>query len=133
MFQIFLDDCFVPRAWKNTTVIPLPKTPYARDPKDLCTIALTSVLCKCLECILSKELSAQIKDSVDPLQYADMPNWSTTDASLTLLHKAQHHLDQTNAHVKILFMDFSSAFNTVQPYILKERLRDLGLCSWLIL
>lgn len=30
-------------------------------------------------------------------------------------------------------MDFSSAFNTVQQHILKERLHDLGVSSWLIL
>lgn len=30
-------------------------------------------------------------------------------------------------------MDFTSAFNTGQPQILKERVQDLGVSSWLIL
>lgn len=45
----------------------------------------------------------------------------------------QQHLDKTDAHVRILFMDFTSAFNTVQPQIFKQRLQDLGVSSWLIL
>lgn len=133
LFQVFLDDGFVPVAWKNTTVIPVPKTSYARAPKDLRPIALTYVLCKCMEHILCKELLVQINGSEDPLQFDNMPNRSTVDASLPLLHKAQHHLDKTNAHVRMFFMDFTSAFNTVQPQILKERLRELGVRSWLIL
>ncbi len=117
LFQVFLDDGFVPAAWKNTIVIPVPKISQAKALKDFRPIALTSILCKCMERILCKELMSQIKGMVDPLQFAYMPDRSTVDASLTLLHKVQHHLDKTNAHVRIIFMDFTSAFNTVQPQI----------------
>ncbi len=86
-----------------------------------------------MEHILCKELMSQIKGLVDPLQFAYINDQSTVDASLILLHKVQHHLDKTNAPVRVLFMDFTSAFNTVQPNILKERLQDLGVSSWLIL
>lgn len=34
LFQIFLDDGFVPAAWKNTIVIPVPKTSQAKALKD---------------------------------------------------------------------------------------------------
>lgn len=30
LFQIFLDSGFVPLAWKNSTVIPVPKIPFAK-------------------------------------------------------------------------------------------------------
>lgn len=60
LFQVFLDDSFVPAAWKNTTVIPVPKTTQARALKDFSPIALTSILCKCMERILCKELMSQI-------------------------------------------------------------------------
>ncbi len=66
-----------------------------------------------MEHILCKELMSQIKGLVDPLQFAYINDQSTVDASLILLHKVQHHLDKTNAPVRVLFMDFTSAFNTV--------------------
>ncbi len=55
------------------------------------------------------------------------------DASLTLLNKVHNHLDKSNMFVRILFMDFSSDFNTVQPNILLKRFHNLGVSGWLIL
>lgn len=126
LFQIFLDNGFVPLAWKNSIIIPVPKIPNAKSLKDFRPIALTSILCKCMERIVCKELLSQIETSIDPLQFAYRANRSTVDASLTLLNKVQNHLDNTNSYVRILFMDFSSAFNTVQPYLLLKRLYELG-------
>ena len=44
------------------------------------------------------------------------------------------HLDKPNTYVRTLFIDYSSAFNTIVPSILDSKLRDLGLnpylCSW---
>ena len=47
------------------------------------------------------------------------------DATFTLLDTDFKHLDSTGNVVRILFMDFSSAFNTIQPYLLLQRLLDL--------
>lgn len=52
MFKIFLDNGFVPLAWKNSIVIPVPKIPHAKLLNDFCPIALTSVLYRCLEHIV---------------------------------------------------------------------------------
>ena len=34
LFQLFLDASFVPRAWKETTIIPVPKKPHAKAMND---------------------------------------------------------------------------------------------------
>ena len=47
------------------------------------------------------------------------------DATLTLLDIVSKHLDSTGNFVRILFMYFSSAFNTIQPHLLIQRLLDL--------
>ncbi|KAI4889294.1 hypothetical protein NFI96_000254 [Prochilodus magdalenae] len=46
------------------------------------------------------------------------------------------HLDKKNTYVRTLFVDYSSAFNTIVPSRLDIKLRDLGLnsslCSWIL-
>ena len=51
------------------------------------------------------------------------------------LHTALTHLDQSNTYVRMLFVDFSSAFNTVIHHTLIRKLGNLGLgsslCAWI--
>ncbi|KAI3376519.1 hypothetical protein L3Q82_016972, partial [Scortum barcoo] len=46
------------------------------------------------------------------------------------------HLDQRDTYVRMLFIDYSSAFNTIVPSKLITKLRDLGLnsalCDWIL-
>ncbi len=37
------------------------------------------------------------------------------DAINTLMHLVLNHLDDYDAYARLLFIDFSSAFNTIQP------------------
>lgn len=60
-----------------------------------------------------------------PIQFAFL---QFDDAILTLLHLA-HSLEASKASVKILFVDFSSAFITIKPYILAQRLARV-LLRW---
>ena len=49
-------------------------------------------------------------------------------------HTALSHLDKRNTYVRMLFIDYSSAFNTIVPSKLLTKLRTLGLnsslCNW---
>ena len=63
-----------------------------------------------------------IPETLDPLQFAYRPNRST-DA----LHTALSHLDKRNTSVRMLFIDYNSAFNTIVPSMLINKLRTLGL------
>jgi len=52
-----------------------------------------------------------------------------------VLHSSLTHLDSGKGnYVWLLFIDYSSAFNTIVPHSLVTKLRDLGLnsllCSW---
>ena len=44
------------------------------------------------------------------------------DAKLFILNTLYRHLEGPQTHAKILFADFSSAFNTIQPHILANKL-----------
>ncbi|KAK3553668.1 hypothetical protein QTP70_006876 [Hemibagrus guttatus] len=58
------------------------------------------------------------------------------DAITTTLHLSLTHLDNKDTYVRMLFIDFSSAFNTIIPQHLIEKLSLLGLntslCNWIV-
>ncbi|KAK3513269.1 hypothetical protein QTP70_009689 [Hemibagrus guttatus] len=76
-----------------------------------------------------------VHDSSDfLLEFAYRRNQSTEDAISKALHSAQTHLDIPNTYVRMLIIDFSSAFNTVSPPKLILKLKQFGistsLCNW---
>ncbi len=52
------------------------------------------------------------------------------------LHYILQHLDKPGTYVRILFLDFSSAFNTIIPNLLLSKLTQLSvptsMCQWII-
>ncbi|KAK3513506.1 hypothetical protein QTP70_015492, partial [Hemibagrus guttatus] len=68
--------------------------------------------------------------------FAYRPNRSTDDAITTTLYLALTQLDNKDSYVRMLFIDFSSAFNTIIPQHLIEKLSLLGLntslCNWIL-
>ncbi len=94
-------------------------------------VALTSV-----HWVVSQNITSFLLNSLDPLQFAYRPNRSTDDTISLALHTALSHLDQSNTYVKMLLIDYNSAFITVvsPKHIIK--LRGLGLscplCSWVL-
>ena len=101
--------------------------------KDFRPIALTSVLAKGMKRIVCDKLTSCVQDLLDPLQFAYRASRGVEDATLSLLHNVTHHLDSANTSVRILFMDMSSAFNTIQHHILLQKLVDLKINTNLIL
>ena len=71
--------------------------------------------------------------SLDPLQFAYKAKRGVDDACLTLINLISKHLQDRTAAVRILMIDFSSAFNSIEPVILLKRLIDLGVNSNLVL
>ncbi len=73
--------------------------------------------------------------SLDPLQFAYRANRSVDDAVNMGLHYVLQHLDRPGAYVRILFVDFSSAFNTIIPNLLLPKLTQLSvltsICQWI--
>ena len=74
--------------------------------------------------------------SLDPYQFAYRANRSTDGAISTALHSALTHLDTKDSYVRMLVLDFSSAFNTIILQQLIQKLDCLGLntslCNWLL-
>jgi hypothetical protein len=77
-----------------------------------------------------------ILETLDPLQFEYSTNRSTDEAISIALHTALSHLDKRNTYVRMLFIDYSSALNTILPSNLITKLRTLGLhislCNWIL-
>ncbi len=77
-----------------------------------------------------------LPNTLDPLQIAYRPNRSTDDAISSTLHLALTHLENKDSYVRMLFIDFSSAFNSIIPQQLINKLNLLGLnnslCNWIL-
>ncbi len=99
-------------------------------------VALTSIAMKCFERLVMSHIRSCLPTNLDPLQFAYRANRSTEDAISTLLHLTLTHLENKNTYARILLMDFSSAFNTILPQQLVEKLLllglDSGVCRWIM-
>uniref|UniRef100_A0AAQ4S675 Reverse transcriptase domain-containing protein n=1 Tax=Gasterosteus aculeatus aculeatus TaxID=481459 RepID=A0AAQ4S675_GASAC len=90
---------------------------------------------KCFERVILSHIQSSIPDTLDPQQYAYRRNRSTSDATAAALHHSLSHLENKDSYIRRLFVDYSSAFNTVDPHKLIHELSTLvlhpTLCDWL--
>ncbi len=90
---------------------------------------------KSFERLILAYLKASTEPLLDPLQFAYRANRSVDDAVNMGLHFILQHLDRPGTYVRILFADFSSAFNTIIPDTLQNKLTQLSvptsICQWI--
>ncbi len=136
MFNPSLFLSVVPSCFKKSTIVPIPKKNKITCLNDWRPIALTPIFSKCFEKLVREHICSVLPASLDPLQFAYSNNRSTDDANAFTLHTALSHLENKNTYVRMLFMDYSSAFNTIVPATLVAKFQTLGLnrslCSWIL-
>ncbi len=136
IFNTSLSQAVVPTCLKSTTIIPVPKKSPVSCLNDYRPIALTPIMMKCFERLVMHNIKNSLPNTLDPLQFAYRPNRSTDDAISSTLHLALTHLENKDSYVRMLFIDFSSAFNTIIPQQLINKLNLLGLnnslCNWIL-
>ncbi len=135
IFNSSLELCEVPSCFKRSTIIPVPKKPKITGLNDYRPVALTSVAMKTFERLVLAYLKASTGPLLYPLQFAYRANRSVDDAVNMGLHFILQHLDRPGTYVRILFVDFSSAFNTIIPDTLQNKLTQLSvptsICQWI--
>jgi hypothetical protein len=133
LYQLSLDLRWVPALWKLSEIIPVPKVKFPKVYNDYRPVALTSLVMKCFEHIVKRLLCMYIDDHKDPLQFAYCKGRSVQDATLPLMHNIFEHLEFPNSSVRVLFVDFSSAFNTIQNHLLitKHECQSQSYCMGL--
>jgi hypothetical protein len=136
LFNRSLQERYVPKIWKTSTIVPVAKKPAAKEHNDFRPVALTSCVMKSMERLVLKRLLVQVKDRMDPLQFAYKEKRGVEDACSLLIHSVAQHLEKPKNYARILFVDFSSAFNTMRPSALLQKLGAMGvqtpLCQWIL-
>ena len=94
IFKLSLSQQRVPKIWR-------PKVLNYFRP-----IALTSLVIKCFEKLIKKVLLIKTENLLDPQQFAYRARRGVEDATATLLNLILKHLEGSNTHAKILFVDF---------------------------
>ncbi len=114
----------------------MPKNNKPSCLNDYRPVALTSIVMKVFERLVKSHISSSVPVTLDPLQFAYRPNRYTDDAISHILHSSLTHIDSNNGNfARLLFIDYSSAFNTIVPIKLSSKLTDLSLnsslCDWI--
>ncbi len=134
-FNGSMERCEVPSCFKRSTIISVPKKPKITGLNDCRPVALMSVAMKSFERLVLAHLKDITGPLLDPLQFAYRANRSVDDAVNMGLHYVLQHLDRPGTYVRILFVDFSSAFNTNIPTLLQPKLTQLSvsssICHWI--
>ena len=120
LFNMSLQNEKVLVLWKTSCLIPKLGQPLELN--DYRPVALTSHIIKTLETLLVRCMRLQVAEDFDLLLY--------------MLHRTYAYLDVPGSYVSIMFFDFSRAFNTIRPPILKDKLLCMGvapsLTSWIM-
>ncbi|KAF7643944.1 hypothetical protein LDENG_00230620 [Lucifuga dentata] len=87
---------------------------------------------KCFERVIGNMLKSEVASNMDPLQFAYRRGRSTEDAVISVTHLISKHLEDPKAYARVLFADFSSAFNTLQPHLLIQKLNEMHVNPFII-
>ncbi|KAK3528684.1 hypothetical protein QTP70_009066 [Hemibagrus guttatus] len=85
-----------------------------------------------MEQVLLHHMRPQVCHVLDPLQFAYQEKVGVEDAITSMLHRSLSNLDNGSRAVRITFLDFSSAFNTIQPLLLRDKLTEMGVSTHLV-
>ncbi len=122
--------------FQKSTIVPIQKKNKITCLNDWRPVGLTPIFSKCFEKLVREHICSVLPASLDPLQFAYRSNRSTDDAIAFTLHTALSHLENKNTYVRMLFVDYSTAFNIIVPATLVAKLQTLGLnrslCSWIL-
>ncbi|KAK3565650.1 hypothetical protein QTP86_013463 [Hemibagrus guttatus] len=114
--------------WKTSCLVAIPKKATPSGLRDYRPVGLTSHFMKVLGRIVLAHLVPQVKPALDQLQFAYWPHMGVDDEGIYLLHCAHIYLDGSGGILRIVFY-FSCAFNTIQPFLLSEKLLIMDVRS----
>ena len=136
IFNDSLSKQSVPNCFKSATIIPVPKKSIVTSLNDYRPVALTSVVMKVFERLILRYIKECTVGIMDSSQFAYRENRCVEDAVALTLHSILQHLEMSQTYARILFIDYSSAFNTIIPQKLFVKLCamdiDLSMCHWIL-
>jgi hypothetical protein len=127
IINCMLSTCQFPNKWKRAQITPVPKTSSPTQCKDYRPISLLYHLGKLAEDIIISKMRSRLTDILESTQFAYRPNIGTADALIQFLDDHTRELDKASVkYVQNAFLDFSKAFDCLQPAILIEKMSHYG-------
>ena len=129
-----------PDFYKRAQITPLPKVSHPKLYKDFRPVSLLFHIGKLCEQVIVNKLKSSVQTAISSSQFAYRPKLGTTDAILQLIDDCTADLDDPdNKYVQMACLDFSKAFDKLQPNIVLDKMRKCGineslldiLCSFL--
>jgi hypothetical protein len=114
---------FVPHQWKISRVTPIPKSlPPRSIESDLRPISITSSISKVAESIVSRFFNQHFNPLLDSNQFGCSKDRSTTHALIKICHVIFEGSDQSDNFTRVLFIDFTKAFDVINHNVLHKKL-----------
>jgi hypothetical protein len=136
LFNISMNTGEIPKAWKNSIVVPIFKKGDKSDKKNYRPISLTSIICKLMESIIKDDLLTYLRKNelIYSKQYGFMPRRSTNTQLLRYFNDLSSCLIN-GCQVDSIYLDYSKAFDSISHNKLIFKLGRYGvsgnLLQWL--
>ena len=132
-FNLSITTGKLPRVWKTSSVVPIPKAENKSDAKNYRPISLLSVTSKILERHIHGKILMHLQ-SAYPLsvnQWGFFSGKSTIQALLTATNDWLEMME-SGIEAAAVFFDFTKAFDSVPHKPLIEKLQAIGLDAYLV-
>ena len=129
LFNLSLKTGTVPKAWKASSVVPIPKSNKPSNiPNDYRPISLLPIVSKLLEKHVYKLLWDHLTNNelISDSQWGFCPNKSTVTALLSTFHEVYQMMEK-GFDVCLIFLDIRKAFDSVPHQPLIQHLGDIGI------
>ena len=119
----------VPKSWKETTIIPIPKPGKDNaNPNNYRPIALTSCICKTLEHMINERLVWYLeKNNIITEFQSGFRHQRSTNDYLVRLETFIREAFIKKEHLVAVFFDLEKAFDTTWKYGIMNDLQEIGL------
>jgi len=132
-----LRQSYVPSQWKVARIVPVPKCSPVHDiESDVRPISITCPVAKVAEVFISRMFDEFYDDVGDADQFGSVAGRSTTLALIKLCHVIFEASDDSTNMIRILFIDFSRAFDLIDHNVILRKLMEnncpVPLRNWIM-
>ncbi|MGL5622948.1 RNA-directed DNA polymerase, partial [Cetobacterium sp.] len=128
LYQDSLMSRTVPQDWKTAVVVGIYKSGPRNRASNYRPVSLTSVLCKCLERLICKQVCQHLArhELLSDAQHGFVKRRSCLTNLLQFLNEVTRRLD-AGIQVNVCYLDFSKAFDSVSHKLLLLKLDAFGI------
>ena len=128
IFEKSLEEKYVPKDWKEATIVPIFKKGRKDSPDNYRPVSLTSAVCKIMEKVIRDAIMAHLvsMNLLSGEQYGFVPGRSTTLQLLVCMEEWTTQIEN-GMDVDVIYTDYSKAFDSVSHSKLLHKLDGLGI------